>query len=237
MKFSHKNRKIGYTYGSLSGVFSFRGEKSISFESSLERDLLRLLEFNESVIDVIEQPFTIEYINKNNRPTTYTPDFLVNFAVRPSSLQTAPDPKPLIIEVKPRGKIIKNFDILRPKFRVGLRFAKENDMNFRIYDESRIRTLEFQNINFLSQYKRREYDPFEEDRILNHLKDIGHTSIDYLLAHLYVTKEDRGIALAQIWHLISVKKLGCDIGRPLNQSTAIWLNIDQSYLEGVYYDD
>ncbi len=76
MKFSHKNRKIGYTYGSLSGMFSFRGEKAIPFESSLERDLLKLLEFNESVIDVVEQPFTIEYINKNNRATTYTLDYL-----------------------------------------------------------------------------------------------------------------------------------------------------------------
>lgn len=237
MKFSHKNRKIGYTYGSLSGVFSFRGEKSISFESSLERDLLKLLEFNESVIDVVEQPFTIEYINKNNRPTTYTPDFLVNFATSPCSLQTIPYPKPLLIEVKPRNKIIKDFDKLRHKFRIGFRFAKQNDMNYRIYDESRIRTLEFQNINFLSQYKRRQYDPFEEARITNHLNDIGHTSIDFLLAHLYVTKEDRGIALAQIWHLISVKKLGCDIGRPLNQATTVWLNVDQSYLEGVYSDD
>lgn len=237
MKFSHKNRKIGYTYGSLSGVFSFRGEKSIAFESSLERDLLRLLEFNETVIDVTEQPFTIEYINHNNRPTTYTPDFLVHFALNPSSLQTVPNPKPLIIEVKPRRKIITDFDTLRHKFRTGLRFAKQNDMNYRIYDESRIRTLEFDNIIFLTQFKRRQYDSDEESRIIEHLSNIGHTSIDCLLAHLYVTKEERGIALAQIWHLVSVKKLGCDIGRPLSQTTTIWLNIDQSYLEGVYYDD
>ena len=35
-----KNRKIGYTYSSVSGHFAFRNKKSISFESTLERDLL-----------------------------------------------------------------------------------------------------------------------------------------------------------------------------------------------------
>ena len=56
MKISMKKRKIGYTYGSVSGHFSFRKQKSIAFESTLERDLLTLLEFNESVDDGIGQP-------------------------------------------------------------------------------------------------------------------------------------------------------------------------------------
>ena len=71
MKISMKKRKIGYTYGSVSGHFAFRKQKSIAFESTLERDLLTLLEFNDSVHDVIEQPLTIEYINHNGRSVTY----------------------------------------------------------------------------------------------------------------------------------------------------------------------
>lgn len=236
MKISHKNRKIGYTYGSLSGVFSFRGEKSIAFESTLERDLLTLLEFNDSVIDIVEQPFTIEYQNHNNRTVTYTPDFLINFASSPSAKQSIPDPKPLLIEVKPRQKIIKDFDKLRHKFKIGFRFAKENDMNYKIYDESRIRTIEFKNIKFLGRYKRRQYCSIEESRLFSYLDDIGHVPVDHILAYLYVTKEERGLALAQIWHLISLKKISCDIGRPLNQSTVIWLNKNQSYLEGIEND-
>ena len=82
MKISMKNRKIGYVYGSVSGHFSFRKEKSIAFESTLERDLLYLLEFNDSVIDVEEQPFTIEYTNHNGKLVTYTPDFFVNRGVK-----------------------------------------------------------------------------------------------------------------------------------------------------------
>ena len=60
MKISHKNRKIGYTYGSTSGKFMFRNKKIILFESLLEKSFLQVLEFNDMVLDVVEQPFTIE---------------------------------------------------------------------------------------------------------------------------------------------------------------------------------
>ena len=67
MKISTKIRKIGYAYGSVSRHFAFRKEKSIAFKATPERDLLTLLEFNDSVSDVIEQPVTIEYTNDNGR--------------------------------------------------------------------------------------------------------------------------------------------------------------------------
>lgn len=108
MKISMKKRKIGYTYGSVSGYFAFRKQKSIAFESTLERDLLTLLEFNDSVEDVIEQPLTIEYTNHNGRDVAYTPDFLVDFKEPEASLLKKPR-KPLLIEVKPREKIQKHF--------------------------------------------------------------------------------------------------------------------------------
>lgn len=108
MKISTKNRKIGYTYGSVSGHFAFRKEKSIAFESTLERDLLTLLEFNDSVSDVVEQPVTIEYTNENGRDVTYTPDFLVFFN-EPDADLLRMQRKPLLIEVKPRDRLIKDW--------------------------------------------------------------------------------------------------------------------------------
>ena len=136
-----KNRKIGYTYSSVSGHYAFRKEKSIAFESTLERDLLTILEFNSSVFDVTEQPITIEYINKNSREVTYTPDFLVLFN-DPNELTniTSVSRKPLLIEVKPRDILIKKWNILKPKFQIATNYAKSNDMKFKIFDETRIRT-------------------------------------------------------------------------------------------------
>jgi len=218
-----KKRKIGYTYGSISGVYSFRKEKSIAFESTLERDLLTILEFNESVSDVIEQPITIEYTNKNGRETTYTPDFLVYFRQPKAALMNSVY-KPLLIEVKPRNIIKKKFKELKPKFKIATKYAHQNDMVFKIYDEGRIRGQYFKNISFLKRYKNLQYDADEEKRILNYIDLVGHTKVDHLLEYLYVTDNQKGVALGQIWHLLANKKIICFFDEPFNQKTIIWLN-------------
>lgn len=223
MKISMKKRKIGYTYGTISGLHSFRKEKSIAFESSLERDLLTVLEFNESVSDVIEQPLTIEYVNKNGKKVNYTPDFLVHFRQPKSSLMNTVY-KPLLIEVKPRDKIRKYFKDFRERFKVAIKYAYQNDMLFRIYDEGKIRGQYFENISFLKRYKNLKYSPDEEERILQYLSMVGHTKVNHLLEYLYVTDSQKGIALGQIWNLLANKKIVCFFEEPLTQSSIIWLN-------------
>ena len=223
MKISTKNRKIGYTYGSVSGHFAFRKQKSIAFESTLERDLLTLLEFNDSVSDVVEQPVTIEYVNANGRSVTYTPDFLVYFN-EPNAELLEIQRKPLLIEVKPRNKLIKNWSELKKKFKIGIKYAHENDMIFKVYDESRIRITYLDNILFLKRYKRHKYDKENENNILSLIYSSGSLPIEYVLEHLFVTKEQKGLALGQIWNLISNKKLLCTLNLPLNIKTFVWLN-------------
>ena len=48
-------RKIGPTRRSVSGYYAFRGEESIAFESTLERDFLIKADFDVSVLGVISQ--------------------------------------------------------------------------------------------------------------------------------------------------------------------------------------
>ncbi len=223
MKISMKKRKIGYTYGSVSGYFPFRKEKSIAFESTLERDLLTLLEFNDSVEDVIEQPLTIEYVNHNGKIVTYTPDFLVHFKDDDASLLHRPR-KPLLIEVKPREKLQRHCKELKAKFRKAVQYAQANDMIFKIYDESRIRTPYLKNILFLKRYGKLTYNIEDEENILSYINSCGSTSIEMVLEYLFVTKEQKSIALGHIWNLLANKKLLCDFGRPLNKSTVVWVN-------------
>lgn len=232
MKISMKSRKIGYTYGSVSGHFAFRREKSIAFESTLERDLLILLEFNDMVLDVIEQPVTIEYVNNNGRAVTYTPDFLVHFRSPVTNNLSGPYAKPMLIEVKPSEILGKKFHDLRPKFKVGMKYAMENGFVFKIYDEKRIRGQDLKNIQFIARYKHLQYDSNEEERILSHLGAVGHTAVDHLLTFLYVTETQRGIALGQIWNLLANKKIACDMSLPLGQHSVVWLNTDECCEEG-----
>lgn len=223
MKISMKKRKIGYTYGSVSGHYAFRKQKSIAFESTLERDLLTLLEYNDSVSDVIEQPVTIEYTNHNGRAVTYTPDFLVYFKESDADLLKLKR-KPLLIEVKPKEKLQNHFNELRAKFQIATRYAQANDMIFKIYDESRIRTQYLKNILFLKRYKRIKYPKEEENKILSYSNAIGNIAVEYILEYLCISKEQKGIMLGHIWRLISDKKLLCNLDKELNLQTEVWIN-------------
>jgi len=228
MKISQNNRKIGYTHSSVSGSFPFRGEKSISFESTLERDLLAVLEYTPFVIDVIEQPVTIEYKNSNDREVTYTPDFLVHYRT-PHSLGVYPSRISQLIEVKPQKILKKKWLELRPKFKIGVAYAKQQGWKFCIYDESRIRGQYLKNIHFLNRYKIYQFDQYQSERIISHLHAMGHTAIDHLLEFLYIKEDDKGIALSQVWQLLANKELACDMTLPLNLGTVIWRNIDEPY--------
>ena len=223
MKISLKNRKIGYTHSSVSGSFPFRGEKSISFESTLERDLLAILEYDPNVIDVVEQPVTIEYTNKNGRDASYTPDFLVTYQLAPS-LYNKSLYRSLLIEVKPRAILKKKWAELKPKFQIGTSYAKQEGWKFCIYDESRIRADFLENIKFLKRYKNHRFDSVEEERIVNHVSDAVQIGIDNLLEFLYFKNEDKDIALKQVRHLISKRILMCDMRMPLTSKTTIWVN-------------
>ncbi|TLS95215.1 TnsA endonuclease N-terminal domain-containing protein [Aliarcobacter cibarius] len=155
MKISHKNRKIGYTYGSTSGKFMFRNKKIILFESLLEKSFLQVLEFNDMVLDVVEQPFTIETQTTKGNKGSYTPDFLIYF--KEPELRTTNPIKPIVAEVKPSKKLIQNRIELKQKFKSAIKFCNEQEFRFKIFNENRIRSTEVDNIVFLNRYK--DYKP------------------------------------------------------------------------------
>ena len=89
-------RKAKKTFMSVTGYFpSKKNSRSIFFESMLEKKLFLSLEFDENVLNYLEQPVIIEYTNKN-RKTTYCPDCLINYKNSKSKL----------VEVKYSSKLI-----------------------------------------------------------------------------------------------------------------------------------
>ena len=235
MKISQKKRKIGYTYSSVSGTYPFRGEKSICFESTLERDLLIKLEYDLSVVDVIEQPVTIEYVNDNGREVTYTPDFLVHYYT-PNHSSPSFGQKSRLIEVKP-NKILKNkWRELKPKFKQGSALARENGWLFHIYDETKIRGSYLDRLMFLERFKRRKYDANEIKRVTEYLSMVGHIRVDHLIESLYITSEEKGIGLGLVWHLLSKLVVCCDLSKDPNLFTYIWLNTEMKPSEVSFYE-
>lgn len=227
MKISLKNRKIGYTYGSVSGVYSFRKEKTIQYESLLEKDFIHLMNFNDRVLDITEQPFTITYKNKDGNTNTYTPDFLVEFK-QPTYLNIKKAVKPLLVEVKPNERILRDWAKLKPKFKQAIKLCKKHDYQFKIFNEKRIRSQELKNIVFLDRYTNYNADIHIIEQIIRYLNLIGNTTVEYLITNLFITDLEKGNAIAHIWFLINLKIVTCDLTQKLTNNTVVWLN-DNEY--------
>ncbi|MDP2200837.1 MAG: TnsA endonuclease N-terminal domain-containing protein [Methylicorpusculum sp.] len=206
-----QTRKIKPTRRSVSGIFAFRALDSIPFESTLERDFLYRAEFDQRVTKIIPQPTKIPFVSSNGRSYTYTPDFLVYYSNR----------NPLLVEVKPREEIQENWSKFKHKFKFGLRYAKERDWDFRIYDESRIRGQALANIKFLQPYKRTDVAPELTEAVVKSLQLFGPMSIHDLLVQNNLSS-DSLFDEAQLWHLLSTKLLVCDMDQLLTEHTVVW---------------
>jgi len=219
-----QKRKIRPTRRSVSGVYSFRGETAVPFESTLERDFLTRTEYFTSVFDVISQPVQIPFIDRNSREYTYTPDFLVYRHLDKISFHSYP--KPQLIEVKPASEWRQHWRKWLPKWKAARRLAKENGWDFRIYDESRIRDQTLENIRFLERFKRTDYPAEETLMILQTIKDMGSVPFHYLLAK-HFAGNDRSIGVAHIWHLLATRQVDCDIDQKLCDLTEFWICPDE----------
>ena len=213
-------RKIGTTRRSVSGVYAFRGETAIQFESTLERDFLIRYEFFYRVLDIVPQPVQIPFVAANGRHYTYTPDFLVYFRMMDES--PSDYPKPLLVEVKPEKEWRQHWREWLPKWKAARRYAIEQGWEFRIFDESRIRDQMLENIRFLERYKRMILPEVESREVLASVAEMGSTSLDYLVArHFMGIYQATGIA--HIWHLLATQQLACAMDVPLTNGTMFWI--------------
>jgi len=220
VKISQKNRKIGYTYSSVSGLYAFRKTKSIAYESTLERDLLVSLEYDSTVDDVVEQPFTIEYVNHNGRAASYTPDFLVHYLPEKGKKNKRISE---LIEVKPSNILNGEWSDLKKKFKVGVAFAKENGWVFKIYTETRIHTPEFNNVKFLERYRGLQVNQDALESVVNNEILAKGASIESLVSDFDRINGAENNSLALVWHLVYIKILKCDLSNKLGLETKVWL--------------
>lgn len=215
-----QTRKILPTRRSVSGVYAFRGEASVPFESMLEQDFLIEKEFRVDVLAVISQPVQIPYTGPSGRAQVYTPDFLVYYRLGNHSHENYP--RPLLVEVKPKEELLKHWAEWRPKFRAAFRHAHEQGWRFTIQDDSRIRGQALANIRFLERYKRMQFSPEESRAVIESVRQMGTASFHYLLArHFMGIYKAEGIA--HLWHLLASRQLDCDITRPLSDFTELWI--------------
>lgn len=216
------------TIGQSGIIISNKQNSAIQFESSLERDFVYLLEFDDDVECYIDQPLTIDYHDVRGLSRRYTPDFLVRYYE--SERQDE------LIEIKYHKDLLENHFLWKEKFSATDNYCKQNNLIFKIKTEKEIRdgnTIYLKNIIFILGYTR-NLDKIYDDSLLNaigsdssiildKLVQIGKSKIFELLEHLSNDESRRSEYLYIIWVLIGKKIVGCDLNSELSTKSFIWI--------------
>lgn len=184
---------------SFRGKFpSKKNKSSIHWESLLERDYIKVLEFDSMVEKYESQPIEIEYTyeGKNRR---YYPDFLV-------TMTTGDE---FIVEVKPQRKL-EDEDV-KLKEEVGKMYCKEEGMSYKIVSEECIRKGYFQeNFDFLYIYNE-EYTNSKGIKLLLEIYNENKPCTIATLKDISLTQVTSDEFYAHLFYLIYEKKISFDM--------------------------
>ncbi len=206
-------RKIKPTRRSISGIYPFRQKESIAYESSLERDFIILQEADADVIRVVAQPVSLTF-KLNNRTYPYTPDFLV--------LTNHSNYQGILVEVKPEAEWRENWRQWSTKWKVAMNWCKANNFQFRIYDESRIRTQKLSNIKQLNLLKHQVLDQSQIDSVLDNICQMGSVTVQEYLNTF--SKEFWPQQKHIIWYLLAKGQVQANLEDNLDNELLIWSN-------------
>ncbi len=214
-----KQRKIDTSNLSLTGaIYSLKQNNSVEFESSLERDYINILEYNNDVVEYIEQPIKIEYFEDDVR-RTYIPDFWAKYN----------NGQEEIIEIKYLEELNKNEpQLINKHFQANL-FCENNNLTFKVLTEKDIRTPYLENAKFLLYYRTKEkmIENNHINLILNILGKYRCISVIEMVENLSRDKYVQAEYLFTLWYLISINLIGFDQKKTLSMKSIIYqMNIN-----------
>lgn len=209
-------RKIRKNYRNVTGISAAtKAVGEAQFESTLERDFLRLLEFSPDVAAFEVQPLTLNWRDEAGTKRSYTPDIRVTF-------QDATGLKPWLCEVKYRSDLKEQWSELRPKFRRAIRYARERGWRFRLMTEVEIRGPVLEAAKFLLPFRRRTIPANQATHVIELVETLKDTTPGDLLRHITPDPNTQAEWLPVIWHLIARFQIGADLQTPLSMSSHLW---------------
>jgi hypothetical protein len=214
-------RKIPKNYLSVTGTFSSaKNGKSLGYESLLERDLMILLEFDDTVESFEEQPVKVPLIVNGKKLKPYVPDILIHY-VPPVSGEAR---RSVLGEVKQSDDLKKNKAKYALKFEAASRYANERNWDWQIFTEKEIRTPLLDNLKFLREYHSLEPDPALLHEVIAYLQTARiSVTVESLLKKLCPTEDKILHITPAIWHLIATKHIMVDLKKTLTMNSKLSL--------------
>jgi len=185
---------------------SLKSSRVVHWESQLERDMIRLLEFDPAVLSYREQPEPFTYFESGKRHK-YTPDFIVHMTTGVT-----------VFEVKPYEQSITS--PLKERLVAFREYYAAQGIDFLVMTEREIRKEpRLSNITKLLRYQREIVNPASKQVVIN-LTNSGVQTLAGLLEHL----KEHGVPFSQVYALIAQGILGIDLNQPIdNDDTPVCL--------------
>lgn len=207
-------RKIPKSFRTVTGIIaSAKALGEPRFESTLERDLLTLLDFDSNVLSFEVQPLVIPWKDPTGKGHTYTPDIHVIYI----------DKYNVIYEVKYRSELLEEWAALKPKFKGAIHFCRKRGWRYKIMTEVEIRTPYLENAKFLNPFLK-QLSPGDEDvqTVTNHMEKLGKTTPSDLLTTISSDQWEQARLMPALWILVAKGKIGANLRSKLTMSSPIW---------------
>lgn len=212
---SFPKRKILKNYRSVTGHFpSIKNNRSVAFESLLERTYFLTLEFDDTVKSYSEQPqITIE---QNGKPKTYSADCYVIYHKSSGKRNT-------IVEAKYESDLAKDRKNLTDKFERARTSLHKMDLDFFLFTDATYSEVYIRNLDFLYRYKTFTHNNDNDSRILNTIdKPISALELANSLAK---NKPDYFQLSNSIWALVANGHLYTNLNnKEITMNSIVWRN-------------
>lgn len=212
---SFPQRKILKSCRSVTGHFpSIKNNRSVAFESLLEKTYFLTLEFDDTVKSYSEQPqITIEQDGKSK---TYSADCYVIYHQSSGKKNT-------IVEVKYESELTKEKEHLEAKFKSAEASLHKIDMDFFLFTDATHPEIYIRNLDFLYRYKTFVHNDENDSRILNAI-NIPISALE--LANSLAKNKSDYIQLANsIWALVANGHLYTNLNdKEITMNSLVWRN-------------
>jgi hypothetical protein len=207
-------RKVPKSFRNVTGIVaSSKAIGEARFESTLERDLLTLLDFDSEVLTLEVQPISIPWIDSAGKPHTYTPDTHVIFRNHQN----------VIYEVKYRSELLEEWQSLRPKFKGSIHFCRKRGWRYKIMTEVEIRTPYLENAKFLNPLLKNTSPKVEDVQlVMGQIEKLDKTTPSDLLNSLSPDKWEQARLMPTLWALVAKNKIGANLQNKLTMNSPIW---------------
>ncbi|MBM7842181.1 TnsA endonuclease N-terminal domain-containing protein [Herpetosiphon giganteus] len=205
-------RKVRNREGNIIGAFpSLKNGHTVHYESTIERDLLFFLEFDQTVLRYELQPMVITGPDSEGKQRSYTPDVLIT---RKSGRE--------LIECKPASRL--EDDHTKRQIALGVTWCEANDCDYIVITDADLRVgSQLANLKLLWRYARMAPPLFIVEHIRQLLFQIPEGKSLSALAQRLLDGGVSPTPVATIYHLIFHHILAADIHQALSPQSLITL--------------